>query len=244
MSNTASGSLSVSVPYCPNTSRLIAPTTPAQTAKHLAMTGSSPGKPNSWRSRSKSDDIGCGTGRLVSMMSPVAMPAATASNKRADHPRPGPDRPLGRCVIAGHRAAVQQRPAGRVGGGPTAGGMRDRDDVVAPHVGHCVAGAIDLVGEVGVGVDEQQRQQLVAAGHIPIDRRRHHAEVAGDGTQRQPGRAVFHQMAPAELDDLRLDPFARVAPLAHRAILTQKRSLLLYFRRRCGTVISTESTAL
>ena len=50
--------------------------------------------------------------------------------------------------IAGTRAL-------RVRGRPMAGGMRDRDDVVAPDVGHCVAGAIHRVGEVGIGIDEQ-----------------------------------------------------------------------------------------
>jgi deazaflavin-dependent oxidoreductase (nitroreductase family) len=51
-------------------------------------------------------------------------------------------------------------------------------------------------------------------------------------------------MAPAELDDLRFDALTRVAPLAHRPILPQKRSVLLNFGRRCGSVNQNESAAL
>jgi hypothetical protein len=81
MSKTAPGSDNVSGPYCPNTSMLIAPTSPAHTRKHLATAESSPSNANSSLSRPKSDDSGCGTTLSLGGMSPAAMPAAMTSNR-------------------------------------------------------------------------------------------------------------------------------------------------------------------
>ena len=43
-----------------------------------------------------------------------------------------------------------------------------------------LARAIHGVGQVRIGVDEQERQEVVAAGHVPVDRRRDQAKLAGD----------------------------------------------------------------
>ena len=154
------------------------------------------------------------------------------------------DRTLGRCVISRNGAAVQQSPLGRVGKGPAPCRSRDGDDVVAPQVTDGLAGPVHGVGQVGIGVDEQQGQQLVAAGHVPVHGRGHHAQVAGYRTHRQPGGAAIHQLTATEFDDARLDLLPRFLAFAHAASLTQPRSLLLLFGEGCGSVTTRESTAL
>ena len=69
---------------------LIAPTNAAQSRKHLATAESSPGKSNSARSRSKSDDNGFATATLETGISPAAMPSAIASNRAPTTRVPGP----------------------------------------------------------------------------------------------------------------------------------------------------------
>jgi hypothetical protein len=51
-------------------------------------------------------------------------------------------------------------------------------------------------------------------------------------------------MASAQLDNLRFDALTRVATLGHLPILTQQRTVLLFFHARCVMVISHESSAL
>ena len=53
-----------------------------------------------------------------------------------------------------------------------------------------------------VGLDDEERQQLVPAGHVAVDGRRHHADLAGHGAQRQTGGAVGRQLAPGRGQDL------------------------------------------
>ena len=59
-------------------------------------------------------------------------------------------------------------------------------------------GPFDAVGQVGVRVGEQHREQLVAPGDIAVHRRRHHAEVTGDGPDGQTGGALGRQLPAAQ----------------------------------------------
>ena len=70
-----------------------------------------------------------------------------------------------------------------MGDGPGTGGMRNGRDLVAPPVAGAGACGVDGVGQFGVCVHQQQRQQVVAAGDVAVYRRGHHAEVARDRAQ-------------------------------------------------------------
>ena len=123
-----------------------------------------------------------------------------------------------------------------MGNGPASNRMRDGDDVVAPQLGLGVAGPVHAVGEVCIGVHEQQGQQLVAAGHVPIHSRGHHAQVARYRAQGQPGRPVLDQLTPPKAHNFRLELFPGVLALAHTASVAHPRSLLLYLAQGCGTL--------
>ena len=149
--------------------------------------------------------------------------------QRADHPGPRGGGDLGGGVITRHRAAVQQRPAGGFGQRPTTHRPRDHRHVGAPAVGGLLPGPFDAVGQVGVRVGEQHREQLVAPGDIAVHRRRHHAEVTGDGPDGQTGGALGRQLPAAQRDDLRLDALPRLLALAHPASVTQTENTALDF---------------
>lgn len=68
---------------------------------------------------------------------------------------------------------------------PTANRVRDGEHLVAPHVGASLsAGLVHGVGQLGVGVDEQQGQQLVAAGDMAVEIFRRNAWFFDDIAQR------------------------------------------------------------
>src|SRR5262249_49748556 len=74
-----------------------------------------------------------------------------------------------------------------------------------------------------------QGEQVVAAGHVAVDRGRHHVQFAGDRPQRESRRAVDREVTAADLDDLRLDSVAGVLTLAHSPSVAQIESTALAF---------------
>ena len=240
-SKTGAGSVSVSAPYWPNTSRLIAPTRPAHSAKHFGDRAIVAGEvelvaqPVEVRRKCLR---GSHSGRR---RSPAAIPAATASNSAPDHPGTRADGALGGAPdsrVPDCRTATPSSPV--CCDRPRAGRLRHRRDLRRASPPGAGRGGVDGVGQFGVGVHQQQGQQVVAAGDVAVHRRGHHAEVAGDGPQRQAGRPFGDQLPPARLDDLRLDPVPGVLSLAHRPSVAQKRALLLHFSRACGNVLNRE----
>ena len=53
-----------------------------------------------------------------------------------------------------------------------------------------------------VGGDDKPGQQLITARHVAVHRRGRHPELAGDGTQAEPGGPVGRQMPPGGGEDL------------------------------------------
>ena len=99
----------------------------------------------------------------------------------------------------------------------------------------------------GVGVDEQQGQQVVAVGDVAVDRRRHHAEVAG---HRRAATALRPRARPgAGARSRGRGPSRRrggrpvlLGSSHHRR--TEPRAVLLTRSRRRRILGTTESTAL
>jgi hypothetical protein len=89
-------------------------------------------------------------------------------------------------------------------------------EVVAPS--RTATGAVHGIGQLGVGVDQQQRQQVVAIGDVPIHRRRHHAQVARHRAKRQGRRALGGQVPAPDLEDLRFDAVPGLLTLAHATV--------------------------
>ena len=122
--------------------------------------------------------------------------------------------------------------------------MRDGDDVIAPQFGLGVASPVHGVGQIGIGVDEQQGQQLITTGDVPVHSRGHHAQVASYRAQGQPSCTLIDQLTPTEIDDFFLELLPGVLAFAHAASLAHPRSLLLYLAQGCGTLDIGESSAL
>ena len=62
---------------------------------------------------------------------------------------------------------------------------------------------VDRVAELVVPVHDQQRQQVVAAADVAVDRRGHDPEIACDGSHRQRGRSVGGEVAAPDPGDVR-----------------------------------------
>jgi hypothetical protein len=82
---------------------------------------------------------------------------------------------------------------------------------------------LDRRAELVVPVDDEEGQQLVAALHVPVDRRRHHAEVPGNRAERERGSAVPGQVLPSDPGDVvhRLRASAFPGSACHAPILPQ-----------------------
>jgi hypothetical protein len=103
--------------------------------------------------------------------------------QRLHHPGAGQDGAFGRGVITGHRTAVEQRPPRRLVDRPLPGCAAHAEQAVAGGRDRDGACLVDGTGELGVRVDQQQGEQVVAARDIAVHGGRHHAEVASDGAQ-------------------------------------------------------------
>ena len=68
--------------------------------------------------------------------------------------------------------------------------------------GTFAAAALDRGAEPVVRVDDQRGEQVVAAREVAVDGRRHHADLAGDGAQRERGRALLGELAAGGGEDL------------------------------------------
>ena len=136
----------------------------------------------------------------------VAMGVGDDADDRQRDARRRADRVL-RRLVAGHRRAVQQGVLVRVVDRPRRArpGRRRRSARPASAAGRRRRRLLDGRAEGVVGLDDQQRQQLVAAGDVAVHRRRHHAELAGHGAQRQRGGAVGRQLVAPGAHDLRRD---------------------------------------
>ena len=131
-------------------------------------------------------------------------------------PGRGPDGGLGR-LIPRDRRAVDERVLVRMRERPATGGPARRQPaagVIAAAA--CGVGALDGLADGVVSVDDQCRQQLVAAAEVPVDRRRHHAQVPGDGAQRERGGSLGRQTCPGDVGDLAGD--LRASPFPGRSV--------------------------
>lgn len=63
-------------------------------------------------------------------------------------------------------------------------------------------GSVHRIPQLAIGIDEQERQELVPVLHVPVDRRGHDAEVAGHRAEREGGGSVQGEMLAAQPDDL------------------------------------------
>ena len=150
-----------------------------------------------------------------------ARPSLRARGRRgrADAPRRRSRGERGWSATPGRSCPPERRspgPASRTAGctrggapRPTSGSRVRRGEEPSrwwPPDGGC---PLDLLTEGVVGVDDQHRQELVAAGDVAIDARRHHPQLAGDRTQRQPGGA-FRRQLPSRFGLDRRDDLGRV----------------------------------
>ena len=91
-------------------------------------------------------------------------PLGDEGDEGEDHPRPRFRGPLARRLVPRHRAAVEQRVPRGLADRPLAHGDADRDHLGVPRgPGQLGEPRVDDVAELGVRVDDEQRQQLVAA---------------------------------------------------------------------------------
>ena len=99
-------------------------------------------------------------------------------------------------------------------------GAADRGQVLTPGAG-LGTGALDRVGQFGVSIDEQQCQQLIAAGDVPVHGRGHHPQLTRDRAQGQPRCSLADQLVSAQFDDATFDAVAGLLAFAHGPSLTQ-----------------------
>ncbi len=210
-SNRSAGSLKVSGPYWPKSSKLTHPNIAAQARTPRTTRSSGMSAPVSARTTAKSaaSRLRDGWRRGGGRERPGLVGGVVDPDESADHPRAGTGRPLGGRVVAGHRAAEQQRIGRRFGQGPRPHGPADRDEP-AP-VGdavHLRQGSVDGVAQLVVPVDHEQGEQVVAAAHVAVDGRGDHAEVACHGPHGQRRCAVGGEVLAADAGDVleRLGP--------------------------------------
>ena len=118
-----------------------------------------------------------------------------------DHSRPRSRGLLAGRVVAGNRTAEQQSVAGGLAQRPLAHRTAERQELF-PRFGGGRHGRLRGVAEFVVSVDDEQRQQFVAALDVPVDGGRHDAEVACDGPQRQGGGADRGQLFASDPRDV------------------------------------------
>ena len=135
-------------------------------------------------------------------------------------PRPPPTRSgagggLLRGVVARHRGAVDERVLVRVASAQPRIGVAARPPPVSgaarPSLRPPRRPPRPRRQRV-VGVDDEGRQQVVPAREVPVQGRRDHAQLAGDGAQRQPLRARRGQLPPRLVLDLAGDLGPRPLP--------------------------------
>jgi deazaflavin-dependent oxidoreductase (nitroreductase family) len=179
---------------------------------------------------------------------PDTDPLGDEGDKGADHPRPRFRRPLARRLVPRYGTAVEQRIPRGLPDRPLAHGDADREDLGVPGgPGQLGEPRVDDVAELGVRVDDEQRQQLVAARDVSVHRRRHHPEITGDRAERQRGGTVLRQMPPPDLQHPpgHVVAAARAGSFGHSRSLAQIESSALDFRGRRGAYSNTcESSAL
>src|ERR1700722_15167479 len=188
----------------PKSSKLMMPNTAAQTVSAAATTSSGTPGMRSARSWSRSPvSVGGSGGRAGGGRS---TPAAWAWLTR--RPNTAADRAAGGGVSAGgwgagRGGAVEQGVLVRVSQGPVPGRAGRRPPagrVVLPGAGG--VGLLDGLAQGVVTLDDQRGQQLVPAGEVAVDGRRHHAQLPGHGPQRQRGGTVGGQPGPGDVGDL------------------------------------------
>ena len=185
---------------CPNSSKLTRPNSASRPGRR--------GPPTEARDRREPHRLGGarGQGRVRPARPRIDDPGREPvdhdpAEQHAD-PRRRPHGGLGRRV-PGHRRAVDQRVLVRV-----------RQRPVADRAAHRVQprpqvrprrGGLGLLGggaQRVVGVDDQGREQVVPAGEVPVDRRRRHAQLPGDRSEGEPGRALGGEVPPGGVGDL------------------------------------------
>ena len=134
---------------------------------------------------------------------------------------------VGRGLVAGHGRAVEQGVLVRVGQSPVPGRAGRRPPagrVVLPGAGG--VGLLDGRAQGVVTLDDQRGQQLVPAGEVAVDGRRHHAQLPGHGPQRQGGGTVGGQPGPGDVGDLPgqlgADPLPGGGAWRHGVSLTER----------------------
>ena len=98
-----------------------------------------------------------------------------------------------------------------MGEGPAADRAGERHPSLCDRGPRARCGALGGLTDGVVGLDDERREQLVAAGEVPVDRRGRHAESASDGPKGQVG-AHLRELPPGLAHDLLGDLGAGTRP--------------------------------
>ena len=168
--------------------------------------GRSPSLTGATAARSSSDTAG---GASSGRRRPRLRRRDERPHQGGGHPGVGLDGVLGR-LVARNRRTEDQPPLVRVLEGPATQGARDGQPVlglagrppllVGPRL---VRRPLGLGGQRLVGGQDERAQQGVAAVEVPVQRRRGHSQVAGDGAQGEGRRTVTGEVGRGHGQDLR-----------------------------------------